>query len=552
MIANQDRHPPTSPALVGWVLAYMMGVLLGDGAAIGDVISVSSDVEFSQALGAASPGDIISISPGVYNGGLFRSGLSDVVIRGSDPNARPIIRGGINGIQLSNATGVTLEDLIFEQQTGNGLNIDDGGTFATPTTDVTIRRVLVRDLATAGNRDGIKLSGVTGFLIDGVAVENWGTGGSAIDPVGSHNGVIQNSLFRHTTAGSSGVRPKGGSKGIVIRANRFEMADAGRAIQAGGSTGAEFFRFIDGDSGYEAAEVSAYGNVVIGASSAFSYANIDGGQFHHNRIERPQDWTVRILNENQGLPIVDTQNGVFTDNVVVFNDTASEWNRAVNIGPETLPASFEFARNQWFNLANPTPAGSTPNLPVAEPGGVYGVPPEFTVDEPIVWDFPWGKWVVNATEQPAGVAGEVANGRRLASGDGGFAPLLNEPLSGAWTLSDPPPVLNLAPFSQAILIDADAFNSGVTGDFDGSGVVDVADFAFWRSQFGLTGNRAADGNGDGVVDAADFTVWRDALAVAASSTAIPEPAAAAAVSLGVSLVGGRRYSSSWRSEARTE
>ncbi|MCA9240010.1 MAG: S8 family serine peptidase, partial [Planctomycetales bacterium] len=47
------------------------------------------------------------------------------------------------------------------------------------------------------------------------------------------------------------------------------------------------------------------------------------------------------------------------------------------------------------------------------------------------------------------------------------------------------------------------------GDYDGSGLVDQADYAVWVSSYGLTGAAlAADGNGDGFVNAADYTVWR--------------------------------------------
>jgi hypothetical protein len=153
--------------------------------------------------------------------------------------------------------------------------------------------------------------------------------------VGCHRGLIQNSWFVHTNASSSGttLQPKGGSKDIIFRANRIELPrTGGRAIQAGGSTGTPYFRFVDDDSGYEADAITAEGNVVIGGTSAFSWVNIDGGVFHHNLVHRPGNWTMRILNQNQGNPIVDTQNGEFHDNIVVFNDTASEYSLAVNIG----------------------------------------------------------------------------------------------------------------------------------------------------------------------------------------------------------------------------
>ena len=504
-------------------------------------INVATTSQLSSALAAAQPGDTILIAPGTYGGGHFRAGLTNVSIRGSDPADPPVISGGNAGFQLSDATDVTLEHLIFEQQTGNGLNIDDGGSFSTPSTGVTLRNLIVRDMNAGGNNDGIKLSGVTGFLIENVLVENWGNGGSAVDPVGSHDGLIQNSLFRHTSGGSSGIRPKGGSKNITIRANRFEMADSGRAIQAGGSTGAQFFRFIDGDSGYEAAEIVAEGNVVIGASSAFSYVNIDGGLFHHNYVQRPQTWAVRILNENAGNSIVDTQNGRFLNNLVVYNDTPSEWSRAVNVGGETLPETFEFVGNSWYNLADPTPGGSTPNLPVAETDGSYGVEPTFTVDDAIAWDFAWGKWIVNASEQATSFDTAGISGLQLATpADGArFDPLEAQPLDGDWTLAALPATVQLPPFSQKILIDPSFYQAAVPGDYDGSGTVDAADYALWREQFGQLGSLSADGNRDGRVDAADYAVWRDNLDVAAtvqSTTAVAEPSTLAIAGALVGLV----------------
>ena len=144
---------------------------------------------------------------------------------------------------------------------------------------------------------------------------NWGTGGSAVDMVGCHRGLIQNSHFLHTNTNNGGttLQPKGGSKDITFRANRIDLPrGAGRAVQAGGSTGTQFFRFVDGDSGYEANEIVAEGNVIIGGSSAFSWVNIDGGVFHHNVVSRPGQWVARILNENQGNRSSTRRTAVFT------------------------------------------------------------------------------------------------------------------------------------------------------------------------------------------------------------------------------------------------
>ena len=494
---------------------------------------------FANALSAAQPGDVIVITananggPTVIDGGHFRNGLSGVTIRSEDVENPAIIRGGTNGIQLSNATDVVFENLVFEQQTGNGINIDDGGDFSTPTTGITLRKVTVRDMNAGGNNDGIKLSGVTGFVLDRVTVINWGDGGSAVDPVGSHNGLIINSIFRHDSAGSSGIRPKGGSKNIAIYGNRFEMpSGGGRAIQAGGSTGSPFFRFIDGDSDYEADSIVAAGNLITSAHASFSFANIDGGVFHHNWVDTARNWAVRILNENQGTSIVDTQNGAFTDNVIEY--PGNSWNRAINIGGETLPNTFTLARNQWRNSDGPTNPSDL-QLTIPEIDGQYGNISVPRVGDQIRWDFDWGHWVVNASETTAPSAQSVENPANLLVATRGlasqFSPLAADPLSGEWTFAPLESAdVQLGPQSQQVLIrpDATALASTVPGDFDRSGTVDNDDYQLWRQQFGLAGPALADGNGDEMVDAADYTIWRNNLGSTNSSGSLSQPATAVA------------------------
>lgn len=509
---------------------------------------VSTTAQLQSALAAAGPGDEIVLQPGVYNGGHYRANLQQVTIRSADVANQAIIDGGSNGFQLSDPSNITIRDLVFRNQVDNGLNIDDAGTYDTPATNITLRNITVRDIVTAGNHDGIKLSGVNDFLVENAQVLNWGTGGSAIDMVGCHRGLIQNSSFVHTNTANGGttLQPKGGCKDITFRANRIDLPrGSGRAVQAGGSTGTQFFRFIDGDSGYEARDITAEGNVIIGGSSAFSWVNIDGGVFHHNVVNRPGQWVARILNENQGLQIVDTQNGQFHDNRIIYNDTSTEFSTAVNVGPETLPATYSFARNRWLNQANPTAVGSTPQLPVAEVGGTYGVDPVAPIDAAIVWDFPWGKWIVNANG--AATSAEITNfaslRRAVPGNDAKFRPLDVNPLSGAWTSATVPAAsIQLPAFSQMILIDpANCPNClSMTGDYNGDWRVDIQDYNAWRNSFG-TAAVAADGNRDGVVNAADFVIWRKAMSSLAQAsnfsfvpTAVPEPTSIALGVLGAS------------------
>lgn len=347
-------------------------------------ITVRTAAEFRAAVGSAGPGSRILLAPGSYSGGFYFANLRGepdrpILIAAADSRDRPVIRGGSNGLHLVDPAWLELQDLDFAGATGNGVNIDDGGTFDTPAHHLRLRGLRITDVGPSGNRDGLKLSGVQDFRVDACTIERWGTGGSGVDMVGCHRGVIEGNVFRHSAAaaasGANGVQTKGGTSDVTIRRNRFEHAGA-RSVNIGGSTGLEFFRpaLIPGAEAAEAREIVVEGNTFVGSTAPTAYVGVDGAIVRFNTIYRPERWVIRILQETTAAGFVPCRNGVFTGNLVAFH--SSQWaSGGINLGPGTAPATFRFAGNWWYCLDDP--ARSRPSLPVAETAGVYGQSPRF-------------------------------------------------------------------------------------------------------------------------------------------------------------------------------
>ncbi len=362
---------------LGWAA---VGYALGEPAAV----TVRDAEEFRQAVARAKPGARSLLAPGEYPGGFYFPRLQGrpdkpIVIAAADPKNPPVIKGRVEGMHLTDAAHVELRDLTLTGATGNGLNIDDGGSYDTPSHHVLLRGLKITDVGPRGNHDGVKLSGVDDFRIEGCTVER--VGGQGIDMVGCHRGVIEGCTFRHSEGetGATGVQAKGGTRDITVRGCRFENAGA-RAVNIGGSTGLQFFRPpLQTPSGqaaryYEAKDIRVEGNTFIGGQAPVAFVGVDGAVVRFNTIYRPRRWALRILQETRAPGFVPCRDGTFTENLVVFR--SGEWSEGgVNIGPGTAPETFTFARNFWYCADDP--AKSRPTLPTKEAGGVYGKDPLF-------------------------------------------------------------------------------------------------------------------------------------------------------------------------------
>jgi hypothetical protein len=342
-----------------------------------ETVEVATSEQLAAAIASAGPGTTIRIAPGRYRGGLSKDALAGtkdqpIVLAGADPKNRPVIEGGASGLHLSSPAFVEIRDLEFERARGNGINIDDGGSSAKAAHDVVLRNLAVRDVGPEGNRDGIKLSGLNDFRVEGCTLARWGKSGSAIDMVGCQRGVVAGCTFREGADGANGVQTKGGSRDIAIERCRFENA-GGRAINAGGSTGLDYFRPSIGT--FEAKDITVRDCEIIGGLSAIAFVGVDGALVEHNTIYGATRWPLRILQENTDERFVPSRRGVFKKNFVVFR--AEQIRQMVNIGSKTSPETFIFEGNQWHAIDRPADTRRFVSLPVKETGGIYDREPKF-------------------------------------------------------------------------------------------------------------------------------------------------------------------------------
>jgi hypothetical protein len=335
------------------------------------VTTVSTDDELRAAVSALKPGGEIVIRPGKYRGGLSLAGLAaadgrPTVIRGADPADPPVFEGGSVAWHLSDCNGITLRSLEVRGMTGNGVNVDDGGTIDTPSSGVTIEDVVIRDTGPRGNCDALKLSGLVKFAVRRCRIEGWG--GSAIDMVGCRSGVVEDCVFTGKDGFdcSNGVQMKGGTEDVLVQTSFFDRAGF-RAINLGGSTGLQFFRPKPGE--FEARRITVAGNRFVGGQAAVAFVGSDAGRVVRNTIVHPTKWVLRILQEQRADGFLPCRGGVFEENLVVLDERCTT---AVNVGDATAPETFTFRRNAWFR----TGGDGWPQIPAPEKDAVRGVDPK--------------------------------------------------------------------------------------------------------------------------------------------------------------------------------
>jgi len=334
----------------------------------------------SRAADDSRPGDAIRLLPGNHSPGAFIQSLhgsaeQPIWLGGVPGEDRPVISGGNQAIHFVRARYLVVENIEVTGSIQNGINCDDGGDTADPDAarHILFRNIIFSDIGTGGNQDALKLSGVDDYAVLDCEFARSSAGGSGIDHVGCHAGLIAGCTF--VDMGSNAIQCKGGSSDIEIRRNRFYNAGL-RAINIGGSTGFQFFRppLSRDNPNVEARNIRVIANLFEGSDTPVAFVGTVDSVVANNTMVNPTIWLMRILQETTStadFEFLPCSNNAFINNLVTFSRGVIR--TFVNIGPNTDAASFEFAHNLWY--AHDDPGQSLPTLPAVETNGIAGSDP---------------------------------------------------------------------------------------------------------------------------------------------------------------------------------
>ena len=324
------------------------------------------------ALQVVTPGDTIQVHEGTYAGGLYEENVQGTAEAWITIEAAPgdmvIFDGGTNAWQFIDGAYLNIRGIIFQHQTGNGLNFDDGGTYDTPAHHIHFTNCTFRDMSANGNNDLLKISGLDTFEIMQCTFLNGAAGGSGIDMVGCHDGIVSQCHFENL--GANSIQMKGGTRNIRVERNFFKNGGQ-RGLNMGGSTDLQFFRPLDAT--YEAADLKVYSNVFIGSLAPVAFVGCIHSEVVNNTIYLPAKWVLRILQETvdttRFAPCGDNN---FINNIIYIDDRVTV---ECNIGPNTNPESFTFSNNFWFHSQDNSWTG--PDLPSQDVNQIAGSDPLF-------------------------------------------------------------------------------------------------------------------------------------------------------------------------------
>ena len=336
-------------------------------AIFGKEFKATNTADIISSVNSLKAGDQLIISAGEFSGGISLKNLKGskskpIIISGASTQ-ETIFKNGRQAFHLVNCHYIILKNFTVKNFSINGINADDGGSQEKPSSGLVFENLSIIEIGPKGNLDGLKLSGLHNFTVKNCYFAGWG--GSAVDMVGCHNGIIRDCTLKGIDGYSqdTGIQIKGGSSKIRVFKNSFTRAGQ-RAINLGGSTGIKWFRPLGAK--YEAKDIEIAGNTFIGGMAHIAFVTSQNSHIHHNHFHKPDKWFFRLLQETKDPSFIKSQGGKVEKNVFIFDQKVRTF---INIGSGTSPQTFAFNENLWQDTQGDRKA----NLPVKESKGIYNI-----------------------------------------------------------------------------------------------------------------------------------------------------------------------------------
>lgn len=327
----------------------------------------------AAAAAVAQPGTRIVMLPGNYGiqtvTNLRGTATAPFWIEGAETGGR----ARLAGLRLSGFSYVVVSRMDIAASVGAGLNADDGGDRANP---MAAHHLIVRDVdvLTAPNAC-LQFTGVYDLRVRRSSARAC-TKGAFL--VGSHRAVL--SRFTVESTSITGVQTAGGSSDIEIRQSRFTDAGTRALWLGGGSELAEFRPPLSSPTdNYEASNVRVFDNVIRGGvGSAVLCGLCTDSLVAANLIRSDTLSNVFYLLQEHGP--ISGHAFVSSGRMRIINNAIEVRGnpRGMRADAGTDGASCTFANNLWLEIDDP--ANSTPMLPSAETGGIYGTPSGYDAD----------------------------------------------------------------------------------------------------------------------------------------------------------------------------
>lgn len=427
------------------------------------------------------------------NGGVFDDGISDLEIGLSGGN--PTLRFVNGASEVSSTISVAAD-----AGGGGRLEVSGSATRVSATGGILIGYL---GTGTALVEDGATLStsGISSFWVG----YDYGSNGALT--IASGGKVVANAnAFVGTLNGSTGVVNVDGPNSTWTIADRLEIGNTGTGTLRvnGGQVTAN--RLIMGD------DARAVGTLTM------TFGSLDVA-------------TEAIVGQG-GAGTLGITGGALTiaDTLTVKSDATAFSSGVVHLSGGTLSAAaVDNSRGGEFNFTGGelridefdgslAQLGGT--LAVRSPLGTMQITGNYTMDEFAVFATQVADPNLLQADTIDVVGDATLSGEIYVDVPDGFETILSSPISNskfvrilsAENVIDNGVMLTgpgAAFFNLSVDADSVYLVAFLRGDYNGDGIVNIADYTVWRDTLGATGiGLAADGNRDQVVDALDYGVWR--------------------------------------------